>query len=86
MTTQAGAARNPIWFLLWWWRRLAHRRQVELVAIDLHDRYGWAAYGIARNSRRSGVPNDRRFWRLVARRLWRLEMVGKLRLGRAPNF
>ena len=40
MTMQVGDARTPSWLALWWWRRAAHRRQIELAAVDLHERYG----------------------------------------------
>jgi hypothetical protein len=72
MTMQAGHPRSPNVLVLWWWRRLAHRRQIELAAIDMHDRYGAAAAIIARNSALGGTAEYRRFWRQVARKLRRL--------------
>ena len=69
MTMQTGQARSPKWLALWWWRRIAQRRQIELAAIDMHDRYGAAAYAVARNSARQGGAEYRRFWRRVARKL-----------------
>ena len=71
MTMQTRDARSPNWLALWWWRRLAHRRQIELAAADMHDRYGAAAYALARNSARQGDAPYRRFWRTVARKLRR---------------
>ena len=72
MTMQAEDVRGPSWLALWWWRRLAHRREIELAAIDMHDRYGPAGAIIARNSARGGTAEHRRFWRQVARRARRL--------------
>jgi hypothetical protein len=38
--------------------------------MDMRERYGAAAYGIAQNSARArGGPEHRRFWRRVARQL-----------------
>ena len=60
----------------WWGRRFEYRQQIELAVIDMYDRYGAAAYGIARNSARArGGPEHRRFWSLVARRLRRHAVV-----------
>lgn len=72
MTMQVGDARRPSWLMLWWWRRAAHRREIELAAVDLHERYGPAAYVIARNTAHGGTAEYRRFWRQVARQLKRL--------------
>jgi hypothetical protein len=53
-------------------RFIAHRRQIKRSAIDLHERYGPAAYRLARNSARAGGgASYRRHWRAVARRLRR---------------
>lgn len=54
------------------WRRAreARRRRLARAAWELRERYGAAAYGIARNSARQPVGLDqRRFWRDVAREL-----------------
>ena len=72
MGTQAGDRQSSNWLALWWGRRFEYRQQIELAVIDMYDRYGAAAYGIARNSARArGGPEHRRFWSLVARRLRR---------------
>lgn len=72
MAMQAGERQSPNGLALWWWRRIAQRRQVALAVVDMHDRYGAAAYGIARNSARAGGgASHRRFWKKVARRLRR---------------
>jgi hypothetical protein len=68
---QTGETRSPNRLTLWWWRRLARRRQLAHAAGDLHERYGPAAYAIARNSAGRGGAGERRFWRGVARRLRR---------------
>jgi hypothetical protein len=68
---QTGETRSPNRLTLWWWRRLARRRQLAHAAGDLHERYGPAAYAIARNSARRGGATERRFWRGVTRRLRR---------------
>jgi hypothetical protein len=68
---QAGNMHGPGRLALWWRRALAHRRQVALAVIDMHERYGAAAYGIARRSAGRGGTAERRFWRRVARRLRR---------------
>jgi hypothetical protein len=67
MTKESGEAPNAL--TLWWWRRLARRRQIAAAVLDLHDRYGGAAHGIARNTARRGAYGERRFWRRVARKL-----------------
>jgi hypothetical protein len=60
------------WLALWWGRRFEYRQQIELAVTDMHDQYGAAAYGIARNSACArGGAEHRRFWKLVARRLRR---------------
>ena len=67
---KAISLRRPNWLALWWGRWFAYRRQIKLAVIDLHDRYGAAAYGIARNSARArGGAQHRKFWSSVARRL-----------------
>jgi hypothetical protein len=66
----AGTRREtPNALMLWWWRRLAYRRQIVATALDLHDRYGGAARLIARNTARRGTHDERRYWRKVARKL-----------------
>lgn len=72
MAMQMGIARRPGMLVLWWWRRLARLRQIEDAGLDLHDRFGPAAYGLARNTARRGRRNERRFWRRVARRARRI--------------
>jgi len=70
MAMQAGDTPGPNRLALWWWRRLARRRQVALAVTDMRERYGEAAYAIACNSARGGgAAAHRRFWREVARRL-----------------
>jgi hypothetical protein len=70
MATQTVDTPSPNGLLLWWWRKRARRRKIELAVIDLHERYGAAAYGIACNcALRGGAAEYRRFWRQVARRL-----------------
>jgi hypothetical protein len=77
MGTQTGDRQSPNWLALWWGRRFEYRQQIELAVIDMYDRYGAAAYGIARNSARArGGPEHRRFWSLVARRLRRHALGG----------
>jgi hypothetical protein len=77
MGTQAGERQGLGWLALWWIRRFEYRQQIELAVIDMNDRYGAAAYGIARNSARArGGAEHRRFWRLVARRLRRHALAG----------
>jgi hypothetical protein len=72
MGTHTGDRRSPNWLALWWGRRFEYRQQIELAVIDMYDRYGAAAYGIARNSALAcGGAEHRRFWSLVARRLRR---------------
>ncbi len=56
----------------WLRRRRAYRRRLAREAWDLRERYGAAAFGIARNSARAPVGFDgRRFWLQVAKRLAR---------------
>jgi hypothetical protein len=63
--------------VLWWGRRFEYRQQIELAVTDMYDRYGAAAYGIARNSARApGGIDHRRFWKRVARRLQRSASSG----------
>ena len=70
MAMHTGDKQRPSSLALWWGRRFEYRQQIALAVIDMHDRYGAAAYGIARNSARArGGPEHRRFWRRVARRL-----------------
>ena len=72
MTMQTGDQQAPNLLALWWWRILAHRRQIELAVIDMQDRYGAAAYGIACNSARArGGATHRRFWNRVAKKIRR---------------
>ena len=86
MGTITGDRQASSWLALWWDKRFEYRRQIELAVIDMHDRYGAAAYGIARNSARArGGAEHRRFWSLVARRLrrHRLRTAGLLIGNRA---
>ena len=72
MGINTGDRQGLNWLALWWGRRFEYRQQIELAVIDMYDRYGAAAYGIARNSARArGGAEHRRFWSLVARRLRR---------------
>src|SRR5260221_7108904 len=69
MGINPGDRQSPNWLALWWGRRFEYRQQIELAVIDMYDRYGAAAYGIARNSARArGGAEHRRFWSLVAPR------------------
>jgi hypothetical protein len=69
--TEAGP-QSPIWLTILWARFIARRRLIEHSALDLHERYGPAAYGLARNSARAGGGAAyRRHWRAVARWLRR---------------
>jgi hypothetical protein len=57
----------------WWRRRGARRRKIEHAVWDLRERYGEAAYSIARASSRQPVGDEgKRFWRKVAGKLKRL--------------
>lgn len=70
MAMHMGDSQRPGWLALWWGRRFEYRRQVDVAVTDMRERYGAAAYGIARNSARArGGPDHRRFWRRVARQL-----------------
>jgi hypothetical protein len=70
MAMHTGDSQRPNWLALWWGRRFAYRQQIELAVIDMRDRYGAAAYAIARNSARArGGAEHRRFWNRVARQL-----------------
>ncbi len=72
MAMHTGDSQRPNWLALWWGRRFAYRQQIELAVIDMRDRYGAAAYAIARNSARArGGAEHRRFWNRVARQLRR---------------
>ena len=73
MATLTGDAPRPHGLALWWQRKRAERRAIALAARDMLERYGPAAYGIARNSalRAGAGAAHRRFWRRVARRLRR---------------
>jgi hypothetical protein len=67
MAMHMGDSQRPSWLALWW-----GRQQIELAVIDMRDRYGAAAYAIARNSARArGGAEHRRFWNRVARQLRR---------------
>ena len=80
MGMETADLQSPNWLALWWGRRFEYRQQIELAVIDMDDRYGAAAYGIARNSARArGGAEHRRFWSLVARRL-RRHALGHARL------
>src|SRR5258707_607667 len=69
MGIHSGDRQDPNWLAVWWGRRFEYRQQIELAVIDMYDRYGAAAYGIARNSARArGGAEHRRVWGLVARR------------------
>jgi hypothetical protein len=70
MAMHTGDSQRPSWLMLWRCRRFAYRRQIDVAVMDMRERYGAAAYGIARNSARArGGPEHRRFWRRVARQL-----------------
>jgi hypothetical protein len=72
MGIETGDRQTSSWLAKWWGRRFEYRRRIRLAVIDMHDRYGAAAYGIARNSARArGGAEHRRFWSIVARRLRR---------------
>lgn len=60
----------------WLRRRRAYRAQLAYAVWDLRERYGPAAYGIARSSARAGIGFERRrFWMKVAQRLRRDRMA-----------
>ena len=69
----AGAeARRPGLLARWWRRRRTARRRIDHAVWDLRERYGEAAYRIARASAQQPAGFERRrFWRTVARRLKR---------------
>ena len=70
MAMHTGDSQRPSWLALWRGRRCQYRRQIDVAVIDMRERYGAAAYGIARNSARAcGGLEHRRFWRRVARQL-----------------
>jgi len=70
MAMHVGDTQRPSWLALWQGRRCQYRRQIDVAVIDMRERYGAAAYGIARNSARArGGREHRRFWRRVARQL-----------------
>ena len=72
MGIETGDRQAANWLAKWWGRRFEYRRKIKLAVRDLHDRYGAAAYGIARNSARArGGAEHQRFWSIVARRLRR---------------
>jgi hypothetical protein len=83
MAMLTGDAPRPLGLALWWQRKRAERGALALAVLDLHERYGPAAYGIARNSalRAGAGAARRRFWRRVARRL-RRKSWGERRVGR----
>lgn len=57
----------------WWRHRRARRRKIEHAVWDLRERYGEAAFNIARASARQPAGAEtRRFWRTVAGKLKRL--------------
>ena len=57
----------------WWVRRRGRSRQIEYAVWDLRERYGEAAYSIARSSAQQPIGFERRrFWRKVAMRLRQL--------------
>jgi hypothetical protein len=69
-----GRTREPGFLARWWRRRGAVRRQIDHAVWDLRERYGEAAYLIARSSARQPVGTQRReFWRKVAAELERAE-------------
>ena len=70
MAMHMGNSQRASWLALWLGRRCEHRRRIDVAVIDMRERYGAAAYGIARNSARArGGREHRRFWRRVARQL-----------------
>lgn len=65
-----GSVRKPGWLARWWRRRQADRKRIDYAVWDLRERYGAAAYCIARASARAPVGHERRqFWSKVAKRL-----------------
>lgn len=70
MAMHTGDLQRSGWLALWWGRRFEHRRQIDVAVTDMRERYGAAAYAIARNSARArGGSHHRRFWKKVARQL-----------------
>jgi hypothetical protein len=66
-------ARQPGVLRRWWRRRRARRRSIDHAVWDLRERYGEAAYRIARASALAPVGFERRrFWRKVALKLQQL--------------
>ena len=66
-TAQSAVARKPGLLARWWRRRRARRRNIDHAVWELRERYGEAAYRIARASARQPVGFERRrFWRKVA--------------------
>ena len=63
MGIHSGDRQDPNWLAVWWGLRYEYRQQIELAVIDMYDRYGAAAYGIARNSARArgGAEHRRRY-------------------------
>jgi hypothetical protein len=71
--TTDSVQRRPSLLRRLWQRRRSRRRQIDYAVWDLRERYGEAAYGIARNSARQPIGLERRrFWRKVAMRLRQL--------------
>ena len=87
MATLTRDAPAPYRLAHWWQRKRAERRALALAVRDLHERYGPAAHGIARNcALRAGVRSEpRRFWRRVARRL-RRKSWGERRFRRLASI
>jgi len=70
---QGRSVPKPGFLARWWRQRRARRRKVEHAVWDLRERYGEAAYTIARASSLQPVGDEsKRFWRKVASRLKRL--------------
>lgn len=69
-SVHVSAMRGEGWLARWWRRRRSARRRIEYAVWDLRERYGEAAYCIARASARAPVGHERRqFWSAVAKRL-----------------
>ena len=72
LTSNAPARKSGL-LASWWRRRTAQRRRVDYAVWDLRERYGEAAYDIARASTTQPAGFERRrFWRKVAVKLRRL--------------
>lgn len=72
-TTAPDGTRGQGLLARWWRGRQARRRKIDHAVWDLRERYGEAAYNIARASSRQPVGNEsKRFWRKVAGKLKRL--------------